>query len=162
MTGTSTFRHNPSVGIEYNLLLVVHILSVVIAVGSNVTYGFWMSLAGNDRSQILFAIRGIRWIDRHVSLPAYLLAFATGVAMVLTDVWNFEQGWILISIALYIVTAIAGFTLFAPAIRRQLAEAERNPRSDEYAAAARMTAWLGFATVGIVFLIVVLMVLKPF
>lgn len=147
---------------DYTLLQLVHVLAVVVAVGSNVTYGFWMSLAGSDRAQILFAIRGIRWLDRHVALPAYLVAFVTGIAMVLTGVWSFDQGWILVSIALYAITALAGFTLFAPAIRRQLAEAERDPRTDAYEAAARQTARLGYLTVGIVVLITVLMVLKPF
>lgn len=147
---------------EYNLILATHILAVIVAVGSNVTYGIWLHLAGSDRDRILFAIRGVRWIDRRVALPGYLVAFVTGVAMVLTGMWRFDQGWILISIVLYLVTALAGFTLFAPAIRRQVAEAERDPRTDAYEAAAGQTARLGYLTVGIVTLIAVLMVTKPF
>lgn len=147
---------------EYNLILTVHVLAVIVAVGSNVTYGFWLHLAGSDRDRILFAIRGIRWLDRRVALPGYLVTFVTGVAMVLTGMWRFDQGWILISIVLYLFTAFAGFTLFAPAIRRQVAEAERDPRSDAYEAAAARTGQLGFLTVAIVGLIVVLMVTKPF
>lgn len=147
---------------EYNLILATHVLAVIVAVGSNVTYGIWLHLAGSDRERILFAIRGVRWIDRRVALPGYLVAFVTGVAMVLTGMWRFDQGWILVSIVLYLVTALAGFTLFAPAIRRQVAEAERDPRTDGYEAAARQTARLGVLTVGIVTLISVLMVTKPF
>lgn len=147
---------------EYNLILATHVLAVIVAVGSNVTYGIWLHLAGSDRERILFAIRGVRWIDRRVALPGYLVAFVTGVAMVLTGMWRFDQGWILVSIVLYLVTALAGFTLFAPAIRRQVAEAERDPRTDAYEAAARQTARLGVLTVGIVTLISVLMVTKPF
>lgn len=147
---------------EYNLILATHVLAVIVAVGSNVTYGIWLHLAGSDRERILFAIRGIRWIDRRVSLPGYLVAFVTGVAMVLTGMWRFDQGWILLSIVLYLMTAVAGFTLFAPAIRRQVAEAVRDPRSDAYEAAAHQTARLGYLTVGVVVLIAALMVTKPF
>ena len=82
--------------------------------------------------------------------------------MVLTGAYSFETGWIAAAIVLYVLTAIVGITLFAPAIRRQQAEAERDPSSAAYAAAANRSNLFGILTVVIVVVIVYLMVAKPF
>jgi uncharacterized membrane protein len=82
--------------------------------------------------------------------------------MVVTGAYSFETRWIAASIVLYILTAVLGITAFGPAIRRQLAEAERDPTSADYDAAERRSNLLGILTTAIVVLIVVLMVAKPF
>ncbi|HWP62239.1 MAG TPA: DUF2269 family protein [Candidatus Binatia bacterium] len=147
---------------EVLILKLVHVLSAIVAVGANVTYAFWLRLAGHDRERLLFAIEGIRWIDRRVANPAYGVLLASGVLMVLAGAYSFETGWIAASLALFVLVAVAGIALFAPAIRRQLAEAERDPTSPAYAAAAARTMRLGLATTAAVLVIVVLMVTKPF
>ncbi|GIW20097.1 MAG: hypothetical protein KatS3mg065_0393 [Chloroflexota bacterium] len=147
---------------EILILKLVHVLSAIVAVGANVTYAFWLRLAGHDRERLLFAIEGIRWIDRRVANPAYGVLLVSGVLMVLAGAYSFETGWIAASLALFVLVAVAGIALFAPAIRRQLAEAERDPTSPAYAAAAARTTRLGLATTAAVLVIVVLMVTKPF
>lgn len=147
---------------EILVLKLVHVLAAVVAVGANVSYGFWLRLAGRDRDRLRFAIEGIRWLDRRIANPMYVVVLVTGVVMVLAGAYSFETGWIAASIALYVLVAIVGIVLFAPAIRRQLAEAERDPTSPAYAAAAARTTQLGLATTAAVFVIVALMVTKPF
>lgn len=147
---------------EILVLKLVHVLAAVVAVGANVSYGFWLRLAGRDRDRLRFAIEGIRWLDRRVANPMYVVVLVTGVLMVLAGAYSFETGWIAASIGLYVLVAIVGIALFAPAIRRQLAEAERDPTSPAYAAAAARTTQLGLATTAAVFVIVALMVTKPF
>ena len=144
------------------ILKVVHVLSAIVAVGANVTYAFWLRRSGRDRDRIVDAIGGVRTLDRRLANPAYIVLLITGIGMVLTGAYSFETGWIAASVGLYVLTAILGITMFAPAIRRQLAEAERDPSSEAYAAAERRTALLGLVTTAIVVLIVVLMVTKPF
>jgi uncharacterized membrane protein len=144
------------------LLKVVHVLSAMVAVGANVTYGFWLRLAGHDRDRLTFAIRTVHWLDGHVANPAYGLLLITGVLMVASGLYSFQTGWIAASIALYLLTALIGITVYAPAVRRQLAEAEADPGSPAYAAAAARSSALGLITTGIVLVIVVLMVAKPF
>jgi uncharacterized membrane protein len=143
-------------------LKVVHILSAITAVGANVTYAFWLRRAGLDRDRLLYSIEGVRRMDRVIANPAYILVLASGVLMVLTGAYSFETGWIAAAIILYILTAIVGITLFAPAIRRQQAEAARDPGSAAYASAAGRSNLLGVLTVAIVIVIVYLMVAKPF
>lgn len=144
------------------ILKLVHVLAAIVAVGANVTYGFWLRLAGRDRERLLFAIEGVRWLDRRIANPMYGVVLVTGVLMVLAGAYSFETGWIAAAIVLYVLVAILGIAVFAPAIRRQLAEAERDPTSSAYAEAAARTTRLGLATTAIVFVIVVLMIAKPF
>jgi hypothetical protein len=66
------------------------------------------------------------------------------------------------SIGLYAVGVAIGIMFFSPALRRQLAEAERDLASEAYAAAALRSNLLGVLTIAIFTLIVVLMVSKPF
>ena len=143
-------------------LKVIHVLAAITAVGANVTYAFWLRRAGTDRDRLLYSIDGVRRMDRVIANPAYILLLVTGVLMVITGAYSFETGWIAAAIVLYIVTAIVGITLFAPAIRRQQAEAERDPSSAAYAAAANRSNLFGVLTIVIVVVIVYLMVAKPF
>jgi uncharacterized membrane protein len=144
------------------LLKLVHVLAVVTAVGANVTYAFWLRQAGRDRDRLVYTIGGIRRLDRTIANPSYIVVLVTGLAMVWTGAYSFETGWIAVSIGLYVLVALLGILAFAPAIRRQLAEAERDPSSPAYASATRRTTALGLLTTGVVLVIVVLMVTKPF
>ena len=145
----------------YGLLKLIHIGAAIVAVGANVTYAFWMTLAGQDRAKLLFAMSGIRRLDLRVANPSYIALAATGVPLVIVGHWSFLTPWIWLSIVLYLATAFIGITLYAPAIRAQLREAEEDPSSDNYAAAARRSNALGLMTLVTVSVIVGLMVLKP-
>lgn len=144
------------------ILKFLHVLPVIVAVGANLTYAFWLRAAAHDRDRLIFAITTIRRLDRLVANPAYVLILLTGVAMVMSGAYSFETGWIAVSLVLYVGVAVLGITAFAPALRRQLAEAERDPTSQAYAAAAARSTALGLLATGIAVTIVFLMVTKPF
>lgn len=144
------------------LLKFVHIVAAVVAVGSNITYAVWLRHAGVDRDRLVFAIGGIRVLDRNVANPAYIVILLTGVAMVVWGPFDFSAGWIQVALGLYVTVVIVGIALFAPALRRQLAAAEADPASADYAAAARRANAFGVLTVVIVLIIIWLMVVKPF
>jgi uncharacterized membrane protein len=143
------------------LLKYVHVVGAIVALGANVTYAVWLRAAGRDQDRLVFAIRTIRVLDRMVANPAYIVLLLTGVGMVLLGHFSFETGWIALSLVLYVGVAVIGISLFAPAIRRQLAEAERDPTSEAYRAAATRSNVLGVLTIAIVLVIVFLMVTKP-
>lgn len=140
---------------------LVHILSVIIALGANLTYLFWMGRARSEPAQLAFVIESIRGLDRRVSNPAYIVAAAAGIGIVLTGPYGFETPWIVAAIALYVFVAVLGITVYAPAMRTQLDLAQRAPASHAYAAAARRSRVLFFFVTGLVLAIVALMVLKP-
>ena len=142
-------------------LKFVHIVCVIVAVGANVSYVSWMRWAGHDRTRLVFAIQGVRRLDRLVANPAYVLVLLTGLGMVLAGYYSFDQAWIRVALALYATVALVGIGVYAPLIRRQLAEAERDPASTAYAAVARRSNALGALTTAAVLVIVFLMVVKP-
>ena len=143
-------------------LKLLHILSVIVAVGANVTYQAWLSYAGRDSTRLVFAIEGVRQLDRRIANPAYILVLISGILMLLTGQYSADAGWVRLGFGLYVAVAIVGIAVFAPAIRRQLSLAASAPTSPEYEAIAQRTRLLGWFTTLVVFLIVWLMVIKPF
>jgi uncharacterized membrane protein len=144
------------------LLKLVHILAAITAVGANVTYSFWIRAAGRDRDRLVWTLNAIRRLDNTIANPAYVVLLVTGVFMVLAGAFSFETGWIAAAIALYVVLVVVGLTLYSPALKRQIAEAERDPASPAYEAMARRSNGFGLLTLVIVLVIVTLMVTKPF
>jgi uncharacterized membrane protein len=145
----------------YLVLKLAHIGAVIVAVGANVTYSFWRRQAGTDRDRIAQTLDGIRRLDRRVANPAYLVALLAGLGMVAIGPYPLSEPWILAAIVLYVLVALLGITLYAPAVRRQRAAALSDPTSAGYHAAARRSDALGLVALAIVALIVFLMVVKP-
>ena len=140
----------------------IHILSVITAVGANLTYQFWYARAGKSPEQLVWVIANVRALDRRVANPAYIIAAIAGAGIILTgSPYTFTMLWVALSIVIYIVIAALGGAVYAPAMRRQAALAERAPASPEYAAAARRSRMLGMIASGLVLLIICLMVFQP-
>jgi uncharacterized membrane protein len=144
------------------LLKFVHVVSAIVAVGANVTYAFWLRRAGRDPDKLPWTIRGIQTLDNRIANPAYILLLITGVLMVVGGAFSFQTGWIAAALVLYVALVLVGIFVYSPTVRRQLAEAERDPSSPEYAAIERRSTLLGVVTLVIVLVIVALMVTKPF
>jgi uncharacterized membrane protein len=144
------------------LLKVIHVLAAITAVGANLTYTYWLRYAGKDRDRLAWTLRGISRLDNFIATPAYVVLLITGVLMVVSGAFSFQTGWIAAAIALYVVVVVVGIALYAPGLRRKIAEAEVDPTSPAYAAAASRTNLFGVITTVIVLVIVVLMVAKPF
>jgi uncharacterized membrane protein len=142
-------------------LRFAHILTVIVALGANLTYLFWMGRARSDPAQLVFVIESVRRLDRRVANPAYILAAVFGIGIVLTGPYGFEAAWIVAAIVLYVLVAILGITVYAPAMRNQLDLAQRAPASRAYASAERRSRVLFFLVTSLVLVIVGLMVIKP-
>lgn len=144
------------------LLKLVHIVAAMLAVGTNAGAVFWLRAGGRDPDRLSFAIGGIRRLDRKVSIPAFGVLFLTGITMVLLGLYDFTQGWILLAIVLYLGLAVAGMTVMGPALKRVIAEAERNPNSEAFERAERTSMRYTVGSLSILLVIVALMVVKPF
>ena len=144
------------------VLKVIHVLAAITAVGANLTYTYWLRYAGTDRDRLVWTMKGIRRLDNFVATPAYVVLAITGVLMVVAGAFSFQAGWIIAAIVLYVLVVILGIALYAPALKRQIAEAEADPTSAAYAAGASRTNLFGIVTTATVLVIVVLMVTKPF
>ena len=144
------------------ILKLIHVLAAITAVGANLTYTYWMRYEGQDRDRLIWTMKGIRRLDNFIATPAYVVLLITGVLMVIGGVFSFQTGWIVAAIALYVVVVVIGIAFYAPALKRQIAEAEGDATSPAYAVAARRSNLIGMFTTVVVLVIVVLMVTKPF
>jgi uncharacterized membrane protein len=145
----------------YLLLKLLHIAAAIVAVGANVSYTFWLRHAGLDRDRLVHTLEGVHRLDMWLANPAYVIVLLSGIGMVVFGPYPISTPWILAAIGLYVLVALVGITLYAPAVRRQRAEALADPTSAAYRAAARRGNLLGLLAVGIVAVILFLMVVKP-
>jgi uncharacterized membrane protein len=146
----------------YLFLKTVHILSVIIALGANLSYGFLLYRAEKEPTHILFMLKTIQWIDRNIANRFYIIVLITGLWMVWINHYPLSVLWIWLSLTLFILVALLGITLYAPVIRKQIQLAEENKTdSEEYRQVRRKSTVLGVLVTAIVISILFMMVFKP-
>jgi uncharacterized membrane protein len=147
----------------YLPLKLVHVLSAIVAVGTNVTYFVWLAaMRGRSQPEQGFALQTIKALDSRLANPAYGILPLTGLIMVFVEDLGFTTFWILAAIGLYILVGVIAGVFFAPSLRRQTElVATDGPASGAYEAAARRTRANGLITMLPVAGILYLMVLKP-
>jgi uncharacterized membrane protein len=148
----------------YLPLKLVHVLSAIVAVGTNVTYFVWLA-AMKDRppTEQAFALDTIKKLDSRLANPAYGILPLTGLIMVLvSDAWEITTFWIIAAIILYALVGLIAGALFAPSLRRQTEiVATEGSGAAVYEAAARRTRTTGLLTMLPIAGILYLMVMKP-
>jgi len=60
-----------------------HVVSAIVAVGTNLTYGLIMARSANQPEHERFALGVVKTLDRSLANPAYGLLLVTGIWMVL-------------------------------------------------------------------------------
>ena len=143
------------------LLKTIHVLSAIIAVGTNATYAVWSVRARAAEGQLGFALRGIKFLADRVANPAYGVLLITGLVMAFTT-YSITTTWILIGLGLWIVLAVVGFGVYTPTLSRQIraldAEGTASERYRSLDARSRAVGvFLGVVAVAVVFV----MVFKP-
>jgi uncharacterized membrane protein len=145
----------------FNIVKFFHILFVITAVGSNLTYGVWQARAGNDPEHESFALRGVKFLDDRVANPAYLLVLVTGLTMAWWR-WSYTTHWIAAAIVLFVIMLLFGLAIYSPALTRQIETLERDgPQSSAYRTAALQATIFGIAVMVPILAILFLMVVKP-
>jgi uncharacterized membrane protein len=146
----------------YLLLKTIHILSVITALGANLTYGFLLARAEKEPIHFLFMLKTVRWIDKYIANRCYILALITGLSLVWVANYSFAALWIWLSLSLFTLVAILGITLYAPVIQMQQTLVEQNQmNSNEYKRIRSKSQFLGIVVTLFVISILVLMVVKP-
>jgi len=145
----------------YNGVQVVHVISAIIAVGSNVTYLYWLRKARTGEGPSRIALEGISDIDRKFANPAYVVLPITGVIMVLVGNLGWSTFWIATAIGLFVALGAFAGIVFTPALRRQTELAQAGETGATYEQAARRTQISGTVTMVVLAAIIFLMVVKP-
>ena len=143
------------------MLLSIHILSALVAVGATVSYFFWLRgavLAPESRS---FTLDTIRMMERRMVMPAYVLVLLTGLGLIDRAGWAWSTPWLEMSILFFIVLlGLVGF--HARVIKGQIAlVADGSADSADYDRAHARGRILLTLKVVVIIAMVYLMVFKP-
>jgi uncharacterized membrane protein len=142
-------------------LKLFHILLAMVAVGYNASYGLWLALASKgSKQELLFALRGIRQVDR-VANWAYLLLALTGLGLVHLEGLSISTLWVWLALVILIVALGLTHGLYTPTLKKQIAVLEKSsPESPEYQALAKRAMTVGLGLMVAVFMVLYLMVFK--
>ena len=146
----------------YAFLLFAHVSMAVVWIGGGLMMQFFGIRAAMSGDPSRFATLGedIEWIANRVFIPASLLAFVSGVLLVIeSDFYGFGDDWIVIGLALYATTFLAGLLFLGPeSARVGKLTAEGSPQ-----AGPRMLRLLLLARLDLVLLFLMLydMTVKP-
>ncbi|MGH3078574.1 MAG: DUF2269 family protein [Gaiellaceae bacterium] len=98
-------------------LLFLHVWVAVIWVGGGLMMHFFgiRTVMSGDPSRMAVLGQDIEWISKRVFIPFSLLAFASGVLLVVdSDFYGFGDDWIVIALVLYATTFLAGLLFMGP------------------------------------------------
>lgn len=106
----------------YSLLLYIHILTAMIWVGGAFYVQVLSMLVSrsDDPMELPRLGRHVEFIGSWVFMPAAVVLFIAGAAMTLQQ-WSFGQVWIAVSVALWVLSAVAGAAYLAPGSKRAAA-----------------------------------------
>ena len=145
----------------YLLLKYIHILAVITAVGSNITYAVWNIRSRIEPAHMSFALKGIKFLDDRIANPAYGVVLLSGLAMVIIGP-GFGHVWVIAALILFALLVAVAIAFYSPALRDQLKLAVAGDTSSgAFLALERRAQFVGIGTLVIVLLILVLMVFKP-
>jgi uncharacterized membrane protein len=101
----------------YSFLLFAHVAMAVIWVGGGLMmqlFGIRASMSG-EPSRMATLGEDIEWIANGVFIPGSLLAFLTGVLLVVeSDFYGFGDDWIVIGLVLYAISFFSGILFIGP------------------------------------------------
>jgi uncharacterized membrane protein len=103
----------------YSVLLFVHIVCAVIWVGGAFAIqllAFLVSRTG-DQLELVRLMHYFELIGSRVFVPVATLLFIAGAAMTL-QAWSFGKTWIAVSVALWVLSAVAGALYLGPRAKR--------------------------------------------
>ena len=99
------------------LLLFLHVAVAIVWVGGGLMmqfFGIRATMSG-DPSRMAVLGEDIEWIATRVFIPSSLLAFLSGVLLVVdSDFYGFGDDWIVIALVLYATTFLAGLLFMGP------------------------------------------------
>jgi hypothetical protein len=147
----------------YQVVKFIHVFSVIIAVGFNFSYIIWMVKGKMEKDHLLFALRGIRFMDGKVANPCYGLILITGLTMAYIADYNIlSVTWIFYQLVLFGIMGVLAFAVYSPTLKKQIDTLERqDENSPGYRAMERKQMVVGAILFTLAVAIIAIMVIKP-
>jgi uncharacterized membrane protein len=146
----------------FEIVKFVHILTAIIAVGFNASYGILLTRAAREPEHQLHVVRTVKVLDDRFANPGYAVLLATGIWMVLISPYQVSDLWIVTALVLYGLAVLGGALGYTPTLRREIALLESGQgHSEEFRGLAKRGQTIGILLAIDVIAIVFLMVTKP-
>jgi uncharacterized membrane protein len=147
----------------YLIVKWIHILSVIVSLGANLTYFPWFMRVPKNRETLVFTLSTIRILDNWIANPSYILAYITGeIMMRVGGHIHYSTPWMTVSLILYAIISVLGLFVYAPMLKKQQNLAETVGADDvNYQRVSRNGIILGIFIVLLTLVITFLMVNKP-
>ena len=143
------------------ILLSIHVLTALVAVGATVSYFFWLRRAVLVPESRSFTLETIRLLERRMVVPAYVIVLLTGLGLIDRAGWAWSTPWLELSI-LFFVVLMGLVGVHARVIKGQIALVENGSAdSDDYDRAHARGRILLALKVVVIIAMVYLMVFKP-
>lgn len=147
----------------YQVLKFIHVFSVIIAVGFNFSYIIWMVKGKMEKDHLLFALRGISFMDGKVANPCYGLILITGFTMAYIADYNIlSVTWIFYPLILFGIMGVLAFAVYSPTLKKQIDTLEKQDAdSPAYRAIEKKQMVVGAILFTLAVAIIAIMVIKP-
>lgn len=152
---------------SYELLLFAHVIGATVLLGTGAGIAFFMVMSHRSRDPGLIAhVAGIVVLaDMLFTATAAVLQPITGTLLALHQGWPLTEGWVALSLGLYLVVGAFWLPVVFMQIRmRNLAARARDQGTPLPPAYHRLFRWwfaFGFPAFGAVLAILWLMLMKP-
>jgi uncharacterized membrane protein len=147
----------------FELWLFLHVLGAITWVGGAVAvqvFGIRTKRAA-DPAKTAFFIDNVAWTVTHVFLPAALLVFISGVGLLETGFWDWDDEFVVVGIVLWTVVSVVAFGFLARAMSKAGAQLQAEGPSPPLMLRIRNLVWTSRALLGALVLIVFFMTVKP-
>jgi len=141
-----------------SIFKLLHIFSVVIAVGGVTTFAIWRGLAQKNEQAKLTILKGVYSLSQKMVFPSYILLFITGFGASGIGKIPMTLPWVLISIILSVIALALAYGLYLPSLKKQILALESGNDDSEYAKNAGLAAKIIVASSHIA---LIFMILKP-
>ena len=151
----------------YDVVVAVHVMSIVIAFGVTFVYPVILPWMMNVHPEALATVHEMQErIGRFVIMPFGTLALLTGIYLA-SDRDLFGEAWVIIPLVILVLLLGLGGAFFTPREKALAAFAERDlaaggTLSDEYHASAKVLGIVGALSSLLVLIAIFSMVAKPF
>ncbi len=155
----------------YDVVIWLHVAAVIVGFGATFGYAFFQAVAERTNPRAIPTVmRATGTADRFLVIPSVLVVFAAGVYLVLDGPFDWEDTFVSVGLAGWLVLFVLGLTFF-PRFEKKLIElAERDiaaagsgevELSDEYWAASQRIALVGSLSGVIILAVAFFMIYKP-
>lgn len=143
--------------------LFVHVLAAITWVGGAgaiQVFGVLTKRAA-DPAKTAFFIGNVSWAVMRVFLPASVLVFVSGVGLLETGFWDWDDDFVVIGLVLWAAVSLVAFGFLARAMARAGSRLETEGPSPPLMVSIRNLVWTSRALLAALVVIVFVMTVKP-